>query len=38
MGRHAQRKLAVSKKRLIEQIHEIKGYMQGERECDQDQL
>ena len=38
MSRHAERKLAASKKRLVEKIHEIKSYVNGERECDQDQL
>ena len=38
MSRYAERKLAASKKRLVEKIHEIKSYVNGERECDQDQL
>ena len=38
MSRHAERKLAASKKRLVEKIDEIKSYVNGEREWDQDQL
>ena len=38
MSRQAERKLAASKKRLVEKIDEIKSYVNGERECDQDQL
>ena len=38
MSRHAERKLAASKKRLLEKINERKCYVNGERECDQDQL
>ena len=38
MNRHAERKLPASKKRLIEKIDEIKGYGNGERKCDHDQL
>ena len=38
MSRHAERKLAASKKRLNEKIDEIKSYVNRERECDEDQL
>ena len=38
MSRHAERKLAASKKRLNEKIDEIKSCMNRERECDEDQL
>lgn len=38
MSRHAQRKSAASKKRFIEKIDGIKGYVNKEMECDQDQL
>ena len=38
MNRHAERKLAASKKRLIEKIDEIKGYGNRERKCNHAQL
>ena len=38
MSRHAEQKLAASEKRLVEKIDETKSYVNGERECDQDQL
>ena len=38
MSRHAERKLAASKKRLNEKIDEIRSCVNRERECDEDQL
>ena len=38
MSWQTERKLAASKKRLIEKVNEIKSYVNGEKQCNQDQL